>query len=246
MNGELSGLTVDSVTGIDVSLPLAGPGARATAFLIDWIVRLLLALAWFVVAALLYNGRLSLAPPATNDAGWFGGVAAPASGIYFLYHPIIELVMRGSTPGKRMGGVRIVTRDGGVPGAGALLVRNVFRLIDSVPMFYGLGLITVMLSRENLRIGDMAAGTLLVFDREDTLLPATAATGQHSGRLDAAGAEIVAELLERWPRLSPEARARLARKLLARYGEDPGDLGDAAEDAWRAHLQRLTDEREGS
>src|SRR2546430_8909672 len=44
------------------SLPVAGPGARAYAFLLDWHIRLIVALAWFVVGALLYNGRPSLAP----------------------------------------------------------------------------------------------------------------------------------------------------------------------------------------
>ena len=49
--------------------------------------------------------------------------------------------MRGRTPGKRMAGVRIVARDGGAPSVGALLVRNVFRLIDSLPLLYGVGLV---------------------------------------------------------------------------------------------------------
>jgi uncharacterized RDD family membrane protein YckC len=238
MSGDATGLRVDSVTGIDVSLAVAGPGARAYAFLVDWHIRLILALAWFALGALLYNGRLALAPPLANDARWFGGVLAPAMAIYFLYHPVVELALRGSTPGKRMAGVRIVGRDGGVPGAGALLIRNVFRLVDSLPVFYGVGLLAVMLSRENLRIGDMAAGTLLVFEQGEARLPAPAGEVERTSSLDAAGAELVAELLERWAALAPEARARLARQLLTRYGDDPGDLG-TADDTWRVRLTRL-------
>jgi uncharacterized RDD family membrane protein YckC len=239
MSGDVPSLSVDSVTGIDVSLAVAGPGSRAFAFLVDWHIRIVLALAWYVIGALLYNGRFTLAPPVGNDARWFGGVLAPALGIYFLYHPVVELTMRGSTPGKRMAGVRIVGRDGGIPGAGGLLTRNVFRLVDSLPVFYGVGLITVMLSRDNLRIGDMAAGTVLVRERGDARLPKSTSEAPRAGRLDVAGAELVAELLERWPALAPEARARLARQLLVRYGADPGDLGDAAEDSWRARLEGL-------
>src|SRR5438045_9706160 len=82
MSGPVRDLTGDSVTGIDVSLPVAGPGARAYAFLVDWHIRLIVALAWFVVGALLYNGRPSLAPPLSNDARWFGTVVAPALAIY--------------------------------------------------------------------------------------------------------------------------------------------------------------------
>jgi uncharacterized RDD family membrane protein YckC len=235
---EAPGLVVDSVTGVDVSLAVAGPGARAYAFLVDWHIRVILALGWFVLGALLYNGHLSLAPPLSNDARWFGAVVAPALAIYFLYHHAVELAMRGSTPGKRMAGVRIVARDGGAPSAGALLTRNVFRLIDSLPLFYGVGLITVVLTRDNLRIGDMAAGTLLVFEQADARLPTPAGEAHRASRLDAAGAEIVAELLERWPALQPEARVRLARQVLTRYGGDPGEPGDD-EDAWRTRLERL-------
>src|SRR2546421_10780721 len=215
-------LTVASVTGIDVSLPVAGPGARAYALLVYWLIRSILALGCFVLGALLYNGRLSLAPPLTSDARWFGAVVAPALAIYFLYHHAVELAMRGSTPGKRMAGVRIVARDGGGPSAGALLTRNVFRLVDSLPLFYGVGLITVVLTRDNLRIGDMAAGTLLVFEQAEARLPTPAGDAHRAGRLDAAGAEIVAELFERWPALQPPARVRLARQGLTPHGSQAG------------------------
>jgi uncharacterized RDD family membrane protein YckC len=241
MSGVVRDLTVDSVTGIDVSLPVAGPGARAYAFLVDWHIRLILAFSWFAIGALLYNGRLSLAPPLTNEARWFGAVVAPALAIYFLYHYVLELAMRGSTPGKRMAGVRLVARDGGTPSAGALLTRNVFRLIDSLPLCYGVGLISVVLTRDHLRIGDMAAGTLLVFERAEARLPGSAGPGgQGTGRLDAAGAEIVAELLERWSTLNPEARLHLAQKVLERYGgSEPVEAGGDPDAAWRAQLERL-------
>jgi uncharacterized RDD family membrane protein YckC len=238
MSEAAPGLVIDSVTGIDVSLPVAGPGARAYAFLVDWHIRVILALGWFVSGALLYNGRFILSPPLSSDARWFGAVVAPALAIYFLYHHAVELAMRGSTPGKRMAGVRIVARDGGAPSAGALLTRNVFRLVDSLPLFYGVGLITVVLTRDNLRIGDMAAGTLLVFERSDARLPARASDAHRVSGLDAAGAEIVAELLERWPALQPDARVRLARQVLTRYAGELGESGDD-DDAWRMRLERL-------
>ncbi len=58
-----SDLAVDSVTGVDVALPVAGPGARSFAFLIDWTIRTILSVAWYVVAALLHNGSWSLEAP---------------------------------------------------------------------------------------------------------------------------------------------------------------------------------------
>jgi len=235
MSGPLPDLTVDSVTGIDVALPVAGAGARAFAFLIDWHIRLILAVAWFVPAALIYKGSLSLAAPLDNDPRWFGAVLAPALAIYFLYHSVLELAMRGRTPGKRMAGVRVISRDGGTPEAGALLARNVFRLIDSLPLCYGVGLIATIVTREHVRIGDMAAGTLLAYEGAATPLALAAAP---SARLDAVGAEVIAELLARWSTLAPPARVQLARQVLARYQADV-DSTTADDSALRAQLERL-------
>ena len=232
-------LTVESVTGIDVALPVAGPGARSFAFIIDWHIRLIMALAWYWVGALIYNRGFSLTPPLTNSARWFGTVVLPAMAIYFLYHPIVELAQRGRTPGKRSVGIRVVTRQGAPAGAGALLVRNVFRLIDCLPTFYGVGLTVMMFSGESLRIGDMAAGTLLVYERDtgDHALPQAAAG--RLGTLDPVGAEIVADLLQRWPELESEARVRMARQVLRRYLGEQADLSDAEDGGWQARLERL-------
>ena len=243
MSQSAPDLAVDSVTGVDVSLAVAGPGARSYAFLIDWHIRLVLAFAWYAFGALLFNGRMSLAAPAAPSGRWFVLVLLPAAAIYFLYHYVLELAMRGRTPGKRAAGVHIVTRDGGAPGAGALLTRNVFRLIDSLPICYGVGLVAVALTREHLRIGDMAAGTLLVYERTAAAPPAEFRT---HGKLDATGMEIVQELLARWAALEPEARAGLARRVLARYApveaDESGDGAGAAGDgeALRRRLERLT------
>ncbi|HEY7962799.1 MAG TPA: RDD family protein [Steroidobacteraceae bacterium] len=232
MNDIVPELSVDSVTGIDVSLAVAGAGARSFAFIIDWFVRLVLALAWYALGAFVYNRGLSIAAPLTNDAAWFGAVVTPALAIYFLYHYAVELAMRGRTPGKRTAGIRIVARDGSAPGAGALLVRNVFRLIDTLPVLYCLGLVAVIATREHLRVGDMAAGTLLVYERDAAHLPPAA----EAPRLDARASELVAELLERWPTLAPDARLQLGQQLLARYG---GGAAAADESALRGALTVL-------
>jgi uncharacterized RDD family membrane protein YckC len=236
MTGAAPELSVDSVTGIEVSLPVAGPGARAYAFLIDWHIRLILALAWFCAASLIYNGNLSFRVPSSSDPRWFGGVLVPALAIFLLYHFVVELFMRGRSPGKRMAGVRIIARDAGVPSAGALLARNVFRLIDSLPLFYGVGLISVIASAEHIRIGDMAAGTLLVYEGAASYLGP--AGGAHT-RGDAEGAEIASELLGRWPSLGAEARTQLARTLLSRSGLDPAQVAGMDANELLQQLQQL-------
>lgn len=231
-SGSQPDLVVESATGVDVSLPVAGPGARAYAFIVDWHTRVVLAFAWYVLGALIYYRSWSLAPPLEPNGAWFVGVLLPAAGIYLLYHPVLEIAMRGRTPGKRVAGVRIVTHDGGVPSVAGHLIRTVFRLIDSFPGFlYGIGLIMVGMTRNHVRIGDLAAGTLLVYDRahEDVLEHVSA--DALVGGLDASAAELVNELLSRWEALDVEVRDRLARSLLSRVDRalsDTGALGDAA------------------
>jgi uncharacterized RDD family membrane protein YckC len=204
-------LKVQSVTGVDLTLAIAGPGTRSYAFVIDWHIRLLIAGAWLLVANVVLHAKLT----------WRGQDALlsllPAAVIYFLYHPIVEVFMRGRTPGKRMAGVRILNRDGGAPSNTALLLRNVFRLVDSLPATYLLGLTTCFLTRHRVRIGDMAAGTLLVLDNdaaEAALLRIEQLSANSKLSLEAL--ELVDQVLERWDSLESPYRASIARSLLAR------------------------------
>lgn len=217
-------LEVDSATGVAVRFDLVGPGGRSLAFVIDWHIRAALAGAWYVAAALLHNlpaGGASLAAPVEPGSSWFLAVLAPAAALYFFYHPALELAMRGRTPGKRLAGMRIVTRAGATPGFGALLLRNLFRLIDSLPVLYGVGLAATLLTRDSVRIGDLAAGTLLIYDR--AYRTPVASPDAHPER-----AALAAELLERWESLDPEARRRLADRLVGAAAPLPatrsGDL----------------------
>lgn len=225
-------LVVDSVTGVDVALPVAGPGARSFAFVVDWAIRTVLSAAWYVVAALLHNGGWSVVAPLNPDANWFVFVIAPPAAIYFLYHPVWEVATRGLTPGKRMAGLQTVSRDGGAPSVGALLTRNVFRLVDSFPIAYALGLLTTMVTRNHVRIGDLAAGTLLVYARNDTTLTRYPDERRTGNQLDAAAAEVLNELLQRWPGLDSAARRRIARTLLA-------DTVTQSDEDLRMRLERL-------
>lgn len=228
--GSQPDLVVESATGVDVSLPVAGPGARAYAFVIDWHIRIVLSLAWYVIGALVYNRAWYLAPPLEPNGAWFVGVLLPAAGIYLLYHPALEIALRGRTPGKRAAGIRIVTHDGAVPSVAAHLIRTAFRLIDSFPAFYGLGLVMTGVTRNHVRIGDLAAGTLLVYDRgHEAVLEHVSAAALGDG-LDASAAELMNELLSRWTTLDAEVRGRLARTLLTkvdRAHSDTDALGDA-------------------
>ena len=158
-------LDVPSSTGIDARIVLAGPGARTIAFLLDWLIRSALALAYFLLAAWAIAGNLEFEVDVGNKTLWRYAGVLPATIIYFCYHLILEPLMAGRTPGKRMTGIRVLTLDGHAPSLGALVTRNVFRLVDSLPVLYIVGLLFVMFGRRHLRLGDIAAGTVLAVER---------------------------------------------------------------------------------
>lgn len=208
-------LVIGSVTGVDVMLNVAGPGARAFAFVVDWHIRLVLFLAWLLGSGYLLFGTVAFFEAAEfSDLSFSVFVIGPATILYFLYHPVLEIVMRGSTPGKRIAGVRIVTEDGGQPGVFALLLRNVLRILDSLPSMYIVGLVSTMVTQRSVRIGDIAAGTILVYEtqaRQD--LSGTLASYHDQGDMQLQ--DLTRELVGRWDALSPERRTAMGRKLVA-------------------------------
>ena len=233
-------VTLQSITGVDVELRVAGAGSRSYAFVIDWHIRVILALAWLVVSSFLYTGALTLLPEEPDfDREYALFVWLPVSIIYFGYHPILEIAMRGSTPGKRMAGVRVVTRTGDIPGPGALLLRNVFRLIDSAPLLYLVGLVTVMFTAQHVRIGDLAAGTMLIVDRDESERSFARLTP--TSGLDPQAADLIQELLERWNALDDKTRGEIARALIVRVDKNvtAEGLQTLSTHALRARLQQL-------
>lgn len=233
-------LDISSATGVDLQLNIAGPGARSYAFVIDWHIRILLALAWFAGMSFVVVGSLGFADSeSTGGSSYVFLVLIPSFAIYFLYHPVLEIAMRGRTPGKRIAGVRIVTEDAQIPGLMAHLIRNVLRILDSLPIGYVIGLLATFLTEKSVRIGDIAAGTVLIYesdDRDNKAVKSDINPGSIS-RYGLAKAELGQELLDRWDELDPQKRVRLTEKLVAQL--DPDILLSADESILKQQLANL-------
>jgi uncharacterized RDD family membrane protein YckC len=203
-----------------IDLPIAGIGSRSYAFIIDWHVRFILAAGWFLLMMLLAQAATGAEGAVFINDAWRNFAIWPAAIVYFFYHPILEVLMKGRTPGKRMAGVRIVATDGSIPSAGAILIRNLFRLIDSLPQFYLVGLVTCALTAKQIRLGDMAAGTLLIQEKKASVkdIEQMLDLGSHA-RLSPEQLELVRELRRRWNSLTQLSRIQLAEQLLERIGE---------------------------
>ncbi len=214
-------IELESGTGTGVIENLAGAGSRSYAYIIDWHIRILLVVCWYLGCMAWLQTVNLLGSGRGSDLGSLMWLNVPPMLIYVLYHPILELAMLGNTPGKRYAGVAIVDESGAPPGAGAILIRNVFRLIDSLPFAYTIGLITVMTTARHVRFGDMVAGTVMV----KRTAPATDSLDTleriRNAPVDAETAELAIELLARWKTIAPSRRVALATGLLERAGIAP-------------------------
>ena len=112
---RMSELAIKLNDGLDLRLSIAGPGARAYAFLLDFKFRVLAALLWLGIGMTIFHllGRDEFAKIFEEQQKPFLlTVVLPIMVIYFLYHPIFELLLGGRTPGKMIAGIRIVDLSG--------------------------------------------------------------------------------------------------------------------------------------
>lgn len=148
--------SVETPEGVELGLRVAGPVVRAWAWAIDLGVRMGL----YVVLAI--------------PLAFFGGVGM---GVYMVaiffvewFYPVVfEVTRDGSTPGKKQMGLRVLHDDGTPVSWGASMVRNLLRFADFLPVAYGFGLASMLVQSEFKRLGDLAAGTLVVYRIDDHL-----------------------------------------------------------------------------
>ncbi len=221
-------LRVDATEATELTVDIAGLGARSLAFITDWHLRFLLALTWFIGSLLAFKELRFM----DFSSGEFDFAGLPflmtvggALAIYLLYHPVLETITRGRTPGKRFAGIRVAMNDGRAPTAGAIFIRNLFRIVDATPGLYVVGFMSGLFTARSVRLGDLAAGTVLVYDERvgkkafDEIAETTRAS-----RLGSGDQAILTELLERWHRLAPDRRITFARQILKKAGVKFSDI----------------------
>ncbi len=150
---------------------LAGPGRRGVAWLIDLILRLLVAIVLLVPVALVSTVDLTL------GGGAVGLYLVLVFVFEWLYGAIFEIVLSGRTPGKLVMDLRVVRTDGSPIRPADAVLRNLLRAVDFLPVLgtstfvvptFGVGLLVMILDRKMRRLGDLVAGTVVVVDvRQD-------------------------------------------------------------------------------
>jgi uncharacterized RDD family membrane protein YckC len=218
-------LRIATPEGVSLELPLAGLGSRFVALLVDTLLQ-------GVVFVLLVFALI------VADAGGFAGAAVLALAVFallFVYPVAFELGAAGRTPGKRWSNLRVVCDDGSPVTFRSSALRNVLRLVDILPGLYLVGAAAIFATRKNQRLGDLAAGTLVVREPRAAAVagPAVPVEAAEPGELPAwdvsglSDAELAAlrRFLERRSALDAVPRNLLARDLAERLRPSVGGVG---------------------
>ncbi len=225
-------ITVSTPEGVDFELTLAGAGSRFVSALVDLLIQFALLLA--TVAGVRLVG------------GYGDAAAALVSFVVVLGYDIaFEVLAAGRTPGKRLNGLRVVRSGGDPVGFITSAIRNVLRLVDFLPFAYVVGAVSILVTGRNQRLGDVAAGTLVVRDRVAKaqvdsafeLLAAEQTAAWDTSAVTAEELAAVRRFLERRNQIEREARLALGRTLAERLRPKVGGVsGDLSAERFLALL----------
>ena len=229
-----------------LSQPLAGIGSRGLAAVVDTAIILVIMLA-LVFGALALD---ALSPSLSGVESLLIPLVVVASVVPVAYYVVCEVSTAGRSPGKLIFGLRVVDLQGVPVGVGDSLVRNLIRILDFLPLLYGIGVVTMFAGGRSRRLGDLAAGTVVVHDHgvrrlAEDRIPAEPALSagldpglplvavERCGRFEL---ELMGEFLRR-SGLSPERRREVARDLVAAISARAGvRLDEGAEGEDPVHL----------
>jgi uncharacterized RDD family membrane protein YckC len=170
--GYADQLNIETPEQVELRFPIAGIGSRFLAILTDSIIQVATLFLLFLGLALIVSAapKISGAAAALSDTGakWFvAGVVVFHFLLYWGYYSLFEALWNGQTPGKRLFKIRVIKDSGRQITLFEALARNLLRVIDMLPSFYLVGVITMLCNREQKRLGDLVAGTIVVHERSD-------------------------------------------------------------------------------
>ncbi len=218
---------------IELSYALAGPGSRAAAYFLDLLI---MVFGCQLLVNLLLGVLASILELAGGNSGlWIAAISGLLMfSLYNGYFILFEWLWNGQTPGKRLLHIRVIKEGGYALRFFDTLLRNLLRVVDFLPFFYGVGLTSLLLTRDSQRVGDLLAGTIVVYQElveTDSLLPEIAATGEGldaplpAMALTAIPHELmslVSEYLRSRSELASRPRQELAAELADLIGETAG------------------------
>ncbi len=151
-------LQIDTPENLTLEAEIAGFGSRFLAATADYTL--------LGIVAFIFSLLFSRSVPTVEDSNLATLLVLSVTLLSIvLYHLFFELIWNGQTPGKRWLGIRIVQVDGTPASGSALIVRNLMRLFDFLPGLYGVGILSLFMTKQTQRLGDLAAGTIVIYER---------------------------------------------------------------------------------
>ncbi len=156
-------LTIETPEQIPLEFPLAGIGSRFLAIALDTLIQAAGFVLVLLFTGLSFSTIMRWSPRAQ---GWTAAIIVLLLfALYSGYYVLFEIFWNGQTPGKRVTRLRVIGDSGRPITVYEAIARNLLRIVDQLPGFYGVGIISVFLSRRNKRVGDIVAGTVVVHEK---------------------------------------------------------------------------------
>jgi uncharacterized RDD family membrane protein YckC len=208
MNPGSDQLSIDTPELVTIEMPLAGIGSRFIAVAVDTIL-------WAVaLTAVIFMAAFLLPAIAAFNKISYQWTVAIVIFLVFLfnwgYFTLFEALWNGQTPGKKIAKIRVIQQSGRPIGLLESMARNLVRYVDQFPSFYAVGVIAMFMTRQHQRLGDLAAGTLVVQDREQA-----APLWGESGSRTFTAASFIPQVTAREPHLQVSLPAMGIAKLTA-------------------------------
>ncbi|AMQ08109.1 MULTISPECIES: RDD family protein [Sporosarcina] len=151
---------------VSLQFQLAGLGSRATGFIIDQLILLVVNALIIISLIILFTGEMDLLAYAGTDSLLLGLTIVGLFIINSGYFIALEYFSGGRTIGKRIVGIRAIQENGHSLTLLSSFIRNFLRIVDNLPAGYFLGIIMIYFHPTHKRIGDLVAGTIVVHERK--------------------------------------------------------------------------------
>jgi uncharacterized RDD family membrane protein YckC len=244
----LDKLSIDTPEQVALDFALASIGSRFLALAVDTLIQ---AAATIALVAVGFGALVAFSLAFDQLNPW---ILAAAFLIYFLiyqgYFAVFEAAWNGQTPGKRVVGLRVISVTGRPISVFEAILRNVVRIADQMPGVYAIGIVSVFVTERNQRLGDLAAGTVVVHERavdaadlELKLEPRTGATVHGASQLAPEEVAVIELFLRRRAQLGNFERSRkaaqIADRIRARLGTtEKSDNEHFLEEVMTEHRER--------